>query len=220
MGGGANGGSVNNGTLRGSVVDLVDDTFRTTIARTDGAIIEAQGSSQPIVSAEWNGIDPFMLSGLQTALSITWISVRPKNGNASIRTITPISTGLAAELSLPLVQTDVIDAMFQSLSTPTTRTSGAGHLVVSFVSSRTGGGIAGVRVTAGSAAVVAYRLGGAWSTDATQTDSSGLVLVGNLSASAFPGTSVTLTLSGVVSTALSFAVASDAVTVPEVALSI
>lgn len=216
--GGSGGIAGNLGNFTGTVVDLVDDTFRTSIADTQPAIVEAQGSSVALVSAEWNGIDPFALSGVQTALDVAWLSVRPKNGNASIRTLTPVSPGLVSNVVLPLIQTDVIDAIFQGLSTAATRTAGTGQLVVSFVSKQTGTGVPGVKVTASSSALVAYRTGGAWSTDSTQTDSSGLVLVGNVPAAAFPGTGVTLTLSGVIRSALSFAVASDAVSLGEARL--
>ena len=223
-GGGGNGSSGgiggNTGKLTGTVVDLVDDTFRTSVNNTQSAIVEAQGSSVSVVSAEWNGVDPFVLTGVQTALDVAWLSVRPKTGNASLRTLTPVNLNLTANVTLPLIQTDVIDAIFQSLTVPTTRTTGAGHLVVSFVGRSAGTGAAGVRVASSSTGVVAYRSGGFWSTDATQTDGSGLVLVGNISAAAYPGTGVTLTLSGVISRAVTFAVASEAVTLAELQLNL
>ncbi|MGC4094774.1 MAG: hypothetical protein QM756_44030 [Polyangiaceae bacterium] len=213
-------GGVSTGVLRGNVVDLVDDTFRTSLADTQPAVVEAQGASQPLVSAEWNGIDAFELKGVQTAISVSWVSVRPKNGNSSLRTLTPVSLSLAGEVALPMVQADVIDGIFQGLSTASTRSSGAAQLVVSFISTKSGFGAPGVKVAASSAALVAYRNGGVWSTDVFQTDNSGLVMVGNLAAATFPGTPVTLTLSGVTTGSVSFTVASDAVSLAELRLSL
>ena len=207
-------------TLRGTVVDIVDDTFRTVVNDTQPAIVEAQGRSVAVVSAEWNGIDPFVLTGVQSSLDVVWLSVRPKSGNASIRTLTPVNPSLANNIQLPLVQSDVIDAIFPSLSPPVTRSTTAGHLILSFVSSRTAAGVAGVKVTSNRAGVVAYRAGGFWATDAVQTDTSGLVLIGNVGAAAFPGSPITISLSGVISSSVSFAVAADAVTLAELRLTI
>lgn len=207
-------------TLRGTVVDVVDDTFRTSIPDTQPAIVEAQGRNVAVVSADWNGIDPFVLAGVQSSLDVVWLSVRPKSGNASIRTLTPVKPNLVGNIQLPLIETDVIDSIFLGLSTPVTRASGAGHLIISFVSERTGAGVPGVKVASSRSAVVAYRTGGLWSNDALQTDSSGLVLVGNLAAAAFPGSPITISLSGAISSAIGFAVAADGVTLSEVRLSI
>lgn len=218
--GGAGGVGGDFSTLRGTVVDLVDDAFRTSIPDTEPAIVEAQGRNVAIVSADWNGSDPFVLSGVQSALDVAWLSVRPKQGNATVRTLTPIAPSLSSNVELPLVRTELLDSIFFGLSTPVTRQSGTGQLVVSFVATRTGVGLAGVKVTSNRSALVAYRSGGLWSTDVVQTDSSGLVLIGNVTAAAFPGTPITISLSGVISSSVSFAVAADAVTLSEVRLSI
>lgn len=227
--GGAGGGSSLGGaggtggdftTLQGTVVDIVDDTFRTVITDNQPAIVEAQGRSTAVVSAEWNGIDPFVITGVQSSLDVVWLSVRPQSGNAGIRTLTPINPSLVGNIELPMVQTDVIDAIFPGLSPPVARSSGAGQLIVSFVSARTAAGVPGVKVSANRSAVVAYRTGGLWSTDAIQTDASGLVLVANVPAAAFPGSPITVSLSGVITSSMSFAVAADAVTLAELRLTL
>jgi len=59
--------------------------------------------------------------------------------------------------------------------------------------------VAGVRVLAPTAEAVIYVENGAFSDTATETDASGIVVLANVPSSAWPGSGVTLTLSGAVS---------------------
>lgn len=210
-GGAAGGGGLSAGSLSGTVVNLVDDTFRTALLDPNAAVVEATGASGGIVSANWNGVDPFSLSGVAPAVA-SWVSVRPVTGNVSLRTLTPIATNLASTVALGLVQSDVIDTITLSLSTPSSRALGTAQVVFWVSSKTTGQGVSGVKLALSGATFVAYRVAGLWSVDDVATDVSGLAMLGNLPAPAYPGAPTSVSLAGATSGTVSVTVAADAVT--------
>jgi hypothetical protein len=119
-GGNAAGGNAgaNTGVVSGTVVDLFDDTFVSSLPFGDPAVVEAQSVTGALISADWNGRDPFQLSGVEPSVS-AWISVRPRTGTAHLRTLHPVATNIGRSVDLGLVRADTIDEIFSILSVPT-----------------------------------------------------------------------------------------------------
>ena len=78
------------GTLTGSVLALADATFGRSVPFTQGATVSADGASGTAVSANWDGANPYALSGV--AVEATWGSryarttvtaERPEHASAS-----------------------------------------------------------------------------------------------------------------------------------------
>lgn len=213
------GGESTAGELTGKVLDIVDDTFVAVQPYTDRAIVEGRGSGGGLVSAEWNGTDPFVLKDLE-AEPTSWLSVRPERGQLGLRTLHAVATNISRRSDLGIVRRDTFDVLFGLLSTPTLVAAGTAQVVLIFTdASGTRAGVAGVRVVATDAALVAYRSGASWSTDTVATDGSGLVVLGNVYAQPFPGGSERIRLSGSASGYVDIQIATDAVTLVEVQLS-
>jgi hypothetical protein len=125
-------------------------------------------------------------------------------------------------VSLSIVRTDTLDLIFSQLTTTPERSMSAGQIVVRFIEEVRSGmaqSVSGVRVSAPRTAFVAYRSGDVWSDGELATDDSGLVLLGNVTAQAYPGANVRLTLGGSASGSVDVRVASGGVTLVEVPLS-
>jgi hypothetical protein len=206
--------------LRGTVVDLVDDGFVTSIPFGNSATIEAQSTTGALISATWNGRDPFLLAGVEAAVP-AWISVRPTSGAANLRTLHPVATNIDRSVDLGVVRADTIDEMFAILSLPARRLEGAAQVVLAFTqsSASTTSGVVGVRVTLPNSEFIAYRSGATWSSEALGTDSSGLAVLGNVPAVAFPGTNKRVLLDGSSSGFIDVRVVADAVSLVAVPLS-
>lgn len=217
---GGSGGVGGGGELRGTVVDLLDDTFVNGVAFVEPATIEAQSTTGAVVSANWNGIDAFTLTGVEASLS-AWISVRPLAGIANVRTLHPVATHVGRNVDLGLVRADTVDGIFGILGVSTLREPGTAQIVLAFTvpAGSTVAGAAGVRAQLAEAELVAYESGGLWSSDTLQTDTSGLALIGNVPATAFPGSNKRITLGGLSSGFIDVRVAADAVSLVAVPLS-
>lgn len=220
-GGGAAGGvGAGTGQLRGTVVDLVDDTFVSSIPFGDLATIEAQSTTGAVIDASWNGRDPFVLSGVETAVT-AWVSVRPSSGIANLRTLHPVGTNINRSYDLGLVRADTLDEMYGILSIPSQRAQGTAQIVLAFTvtSGASTTGASAVSVALPDAEFVAYANGAVWSSEAPGTDSSGLAVLGNVPAVAFPGTNKRISLSGGSSGFIDVRVVADAVSLVAVPLS-
>jgi hypothetical protein len=215
------GGESSEGELHGKVVDIVDDTFQTSAPYIDTAVIEGRRASGTVVSARWNGVDSFVLPEIE-AVATSWISVRPESGIAGIRTLHPVATNIVRNVELGIVRADTIDVIFSTLTAAATRDAGAAQIVLGFSTPATStaprSGVAGVKIVAPEAAFIAYQTAGTWSTDATATDSTGLVILGNLLTKAFPGSSERVRLGGVTTGYVDVTIASDAVSLVAVGL--
>jgi hypothetical protein len=136
-----------------------------------------------------------------------------------LRTLHPVPSLAPDPIRLGLVREDTIDFIFSTFSLPAERVAGYAQVVLSFVTEGAAPkGLAGMSVASSAAAFVAYEFGANWSIDVDRSDASGMVLLGNLPASQFPGTEVraTLTLNGMAKGFVPLQVAADAVTIVEV----
>jgi hypothetical protein len=214
-GAGGQSGEAGAGLLQGTVVEFVADDFSTSVPYVESAIVETEGTDAPIVSATWDGANPFTLQGFSSS-SETWISVRPSSGTVTLRTLHPVATNQESTVDLGLVLTDTLDVVFSILTLPQERLAGYGQVVLSFKQVGTNAGVAGVSVSSPDAAFVAYQVGGAWTLDDPRTDAAGLVILGNFAAPDYPGTNRRIAISGRASGAVDVRVAAGAVTLVQI----
>jgi hypothetical protein len=165
----------------------------------DSVELLVEGRSQDVMG-RWNGSDPFLLDGVKRGPTI-WAQASPGPGDA-LRTLQPIDTTVAnpsgvVETSLTIVRASELDVAFSVLALPITRDEARAQLVVVALSQ--GRAAAGVSVRADAADVVIYVDNGGFTDTATSTDGSGIFLLANVPAVAWPGSGVTVTLSGSVS---------------------
>jgi hypothetical protein len=221
-GGGSTAGTAGTGPgkLSGTVVELVDDSFVTSIPFAGSAIVEAQASNGAVLSTTFDGQHPFTLTGVEPAVP-SWISVRPSSGTENLRTLHPVATNINRSVDLGLVRADTLDEMFGILTVPAQLGSGTAQIVLAFsvTQGASTSGAAGVQVALPDSAFVAYKNGAAWSSDEPGTDTSGLVVLGNVPAVAFPGTTKRIFLSGSSSGFIDVRVAAEAVSLVAVPLS-
>jgi hypothetical protein len=150
----------------------------------------------------------------------SWISVRPERGQLGLRTLHAVATNITRRVDLGIVRRETFDLIYGLLSTPATLASGTAQVVLRFSDGTAAAkGVSGVRATAPEASFIAYRNGPGWSIDSSATDSSGLLVLGNIGASAFPGGTQRVRLSGTASGYVDIAVAADGVTLGEIQLS-
>lgn len=203
----------------GVVRELSDDRFDRTIAFTNTAIIEAEGEEERFARATYNGFDPFVLRDFQPADPI-WVLARPEENRGVLPTMHPIDPRAAfadEPIDFGLVRADTLDVIFGLAvdQAPNGRLPGTGQAILWFTDSR-GEGIPGIEVTFPEAELVSY--GGTWVSGETQTDQSGLVLLGNVVTPAFPGSTKRVRLSGAATGYVLIRVASNAVSLVQVPL--
>ena len=220
-GGGEGGNSGVATDLTGTIVELVDDGFDTAARYDATAIVEGQRPNDSVVSTVVLADQPFLLEGIESSRA-SWVSLRPQTGTRNLRTLHPVATNQRQVVTLSIVRSDTIDLIFSQLTTTPERSQSAGQLVVRFIEEVRSGvtqSVSGVRVSAPRTAFVAYKAGDVWSDVELATDVSGLALLGNVTAEAYPGATVRLTLGGSASGAVDVRVASGGVTLVEVPLS-
>lgn len=214
--GGTDGGGESS-ELTGSIRELVDDGFHASQPFTGIAKLSAEGATGGLVTTSWNGVDPFGLNGVKRS-SATWILVAPERSQGVLPTIHPVDTRQRPEVDLGLVRADNLDLVFLLLTVPGERLSGKGQLILAFVErASSGGGKNGVRVALPEAEFISYASQGTWSELETETDTSGLVVLGNIPAPPFPGITKQVKLGGTRSGTIDLRIAADAVSLVEVA---
>ncbi|HEY8946639.1 MAG TPA: hypothetical protein VIM73_20445 [Polyangiaceae bacterium] len=216
-GGDAGAGGAND-SLEGSVLEFVDDQFESSVTFTGTATLVAEGARGGTTTASWDGADPFQLSGFEQEQGLTWVLVSPAPNRGVLPTLHPVPTGNVRRADLGLVRTDNLDLILLLLTVPLERLPERAQLVLRFTDPEsTTGGAEGVRVVSSDAEFISYAVEGTWSDLETATDQSGLVLLGNLSAPPFPGSTKRLSLAGALTGTLEVRVAAGAVSVVEVA---
>lgn len=176
-------------TLTGQVLLLSDQSFARGALFTGGAVVSADGASGTPVTATWNGVDNYMLDGVARDAT-NWVSVRPNlaQGDALL-TYQAVRTRSVDMVNLAVVSATTLDTIFDSLSAPA-RSPNFGQVVLFFRSAGTGTALPGLHVAMAAAALTAYRSGSAWVQDdgTAVTDTSGLVLFGNVELANASGT--------------------------------
>jgi hypothetical protein len=185
------------GELSGQVLALTDDTFSQGTLFALSATISADGANGAPVSATWNGVDPYTLSGL--AVSATnWLRVVPTNvqGDA-LPTIQAVQTNATDSADLFVVDSAAIDSVFTAVSA--VRAAGLGQVVLFFRNAGTGAPLSGVQAVMknNAAETPAYATTRGWvlQDDTTTTGAKGLVVFGNVSLPTGGSTTQTVTVS-------------------------
>lgn len=220
--GGGDGGASGEATeLTGTIAEFVDDNFDAAGPYDSTAIVEGQRPNDSVVSSVVLAGEPFLLEGIESART-AWVSLRPQLGSRNLRTLHPVATNQRQVVTLALVRTDTFDLIYSQLSTSPERSQSAGQIVLRFVEEvrpNVTQNVSGVRVSAPRTGFVAYKSGEIWSDGELATDASGLALLGNVTASAYPGATVRVTLGGSASGAIDVRVASGGVSLVKVPLS-
>lgn len=200
-GGGSGGaGAMGGVTLKGRVILLDDFAFESGPLLDDAATLRAQADGGGTAMGSWNGMDEYALDDVLND-PLTWVSVTPTTTtNMGLPTLAPVNTTRPAAdgsvtQNLAVVSRTIIDTVLDILTVPTVRDESKATLIL-MVRKTDGSPLAGVTVTAPTAETVVYGAAGTFTDDATQTDNSGLVVLVNVPASAWPGTLVGVTFTG------------------------
>ena len=207
-------------TLTGSVGLLLDDGFE--LADTFDELVdlraEAPGDRSVLGSAPGTG--SFEIEGVLRAPAI-WVLGTPRSGASpalptleTMRTDNPNSQGVVvSENPFVLVRADVIEEAFTRTSTSVLFDPAKAQIVMKLTSRTSGSGVAGIEVTAPEAELVMYSVNGAFSDVPEETDSSGLVMLGNVPASAWPGRAISVTFTGAATSSIELPTINKTVTV-------
>lgn len=193
-------------TLTGDVGLLLDNgRFDMAEKFLDPATIKSTNADGRTASDAWNGMDPFTVQELPEG-SVSWLLVTPQTaGTDAAVTLEPVlaerpdSKGFVSA-DLQLVRDSNIETIFDLLTVPTQRNAKAAQIVLILTERGAGSGLtrlAGITVKATSAETISYSTNGGYSSVATQTDSSGVAVLLNVPAGGWPGSLVSVQLSGV-----------------------
>jgi hypothetical protein len=201
MGGGQAGTGATSGvTLTGNVILLDDFGFEMGPLLDDTATLRAQAQGGGSVTGEWSGLDPYVLEDVLSD-PLTWVSITPSSSmGEGLPTLVPANTTRPAAdgsitLNLAVVGRTVVETILDILTVPVFRDESKAILILE-VRKADGTPLPGVTATAPTAETIVYGAAGTFTDDATATDASGLVLLVNVPASAWPGTLVGVTFTG------------------------
>lgn len=205
--GGASGDHEETATFSGSVLAFDDDYFDKGAVFTDKAKVSATGESGARVTTDYDGTT-FQLNKVLKA-SENWFFVEPAAGSGMLPTLMPLDTRTAKAdtLTVGVVNGLDVDSIFSFLNTE--RSVERAQVVLSVVdgSLRSVPGVQGTL----TAEVTAYRAAGGWIGDDV-TDNSGMIFFGNVQAGSALS-SVSISLSGAVTTRVDVKVVAGAVTI-------
>ncbi len=172
----------------------------------------------------WNGLPPYLLDNV-AANTTAWVLVTPQNPQADDAAITlePVVTKGANALGqiqadLGIVRDSTIEGFFDVLSMPLQRDLNAAQIVLRLTQRSGGGAFTGVGVHATTAADVIYGVNGGYSDVETVTDATGIAVLLNVPAAAYPGALVAVTFSGAASGGAQVRAVSGAVSLVTLAL--
>lgn len=199
-------------TITGSVLEFGDDFFDQGTTFSGMAMVSANGPSGARVSANYDGTS-FQLSGALKA-PINWFMVVPSDTNSGVfPTITAIDTRATTTdmLSVGAARAQDVLGIFQLSLSSAELSSERAQIVLRVVDSK-GSALTGV-VASYTAELVAYRAQASWlQNNATGTDDSGLIFLGNVMAGSALS-QVTIPLSGTVNARVTAMVQAGAITI-------
>ncbi|HEX3773261.1 MAG TPA: hypothetical protein VHV51_02295 [Polyangiaceae bacterium] len=188
-------GGFSAGTLTGSVLELNDATFLRAVPFMQAATVSADSASGTPVTGNWDGTNPFMLSNVAVEPS-NFVVVSPiaAQGDAA-QTIQAVETNATDTADLFVVDSTVIDGILTAIAM--TRGAAFGQVVLFFRNAGTLEPLAGIRAVMSSSEAPAYSSASGWvfPDDTTVTDSSGLVMFGNVELPTGGNTTQTVTVS-------------------------
>lgn len=167
-------------TLSGEVLVLGEDSFDPGIVLSSPAQVTATGREGARVMASYDGTS-FQLEGALKAAA-NWFLVTPDAKSGMLPTLIPVDTRSTSAVSVGVVNSLVMDAIFLNLNNE--RSVERAQVVLRVVDANERS-VVGVHASATSE-ILAYRTAGNWLRDNSgtdlATDDSGLILLGNLQA--------------------------------------
>ena len=181
-------------SLTGQVLVLKDDSFVTATPYPNGATISADGASGSPVTATWDGATPYQLDGV-ARLATNWVSVKPTLvGGDALLTYRAVQTTTTSSIDLAMASQTVLSGIFTAVSS--LQSPNFGQVVLFFRSAGGGAALSGLHVVMPKAELAAYKSAAGWILDdgTAITDTSGLVVFGNVDPANSAGTqAVTVT---------------------------
>jgi hypothetical protein len=219
-GAGADGGATNAGSAGEggetatlySVTRFDGEAFDRTSPYAEAAqvLVERAGGG-PAEEALWSGSEGFELPD---AAPSAFVLVTPADAMVdATRTLSRIPANPAESEELVLVRPSTIEAILALAAQALEQEAGRAQVVIRLREAQTGTPIAGARLSLPSAQTVLYAANGTFSDAVSETDSSGLALLINVSAGAWPGELGSITISGSVISSTPVRAIADAVTV-------
>ena len=206
--------------LEATVVVVTGDEFDLVTDFGGTANVVAEAAAGGVVVGTYDGAAgiPAELSGV-LAFPGTWVGAQQTTGSQDVMNgFWPVDTSTEAKVQVPVVLRSVVDQIFSLLLAANLADPQRAQVILQFTDAA-GATLAGVGVSAPGTAVAAFRAGGTWSDNVTETDSSGLVAVLNVDALEFPGSvqDLSFTVDGV-ERAVPVRTASDTVTIAAVSV--
>lgn len=188
-------------TLTGNVLLLNDFSLQSgPLLIDDPVTLKAQAKGGGSVTGTWDGLAPYELVNVLSD-PLVWVSLTPTNVvTQALPTLSPVDTTQPTAngrvmVDLAVIDRTLVDTILDILTVPVLRDESKAILILE-VTRGDGTPLPGVTVTAPTAETIVYGAAGTFTDDETQTDNSGLVLLVNVPASAWPGTLVGVTFSG------------------------
>lgn len=155
------------------------------------AAVFAQSPDGDVISTDYDG-DRFSLEGI-LAEDFAKVLTVPEDDQGPLPTLVRVdAVKPPSNLALPVIDRTVLLAIYESLGR--SLSTSTGQLVLYIVAGSAG--LPNVSVSVAGAQFVAYQRGSSWSETAGATDDTGVVLVGNIGASNFPGSEVQVLATG------------------------
>jgi hypothetical protein len=188
-------------TLTGNVLLLDDFSLQSgSLLIEDPVTVRAQAKGGGSMEGTWNGIAPYEIENVLSD-PLVWVSLTPVNlVTRALPTLSPVDTSNPAAngrvtVDLAVIDRTLVDTILDILTVPVLRDESKAILILE-VTRGDGTPLPGVTVTAPTAETIVYGAAGTFTDDAEETDNSGLVLLVNVPASAWPGTLVGVTFTG------------------------
>ncbi len=191
-----------------SVSRFESDDFLSTAPFTNLASVLADGEGGTTLEAAWNGLDPFAIEGLAEE---PFVLVEPELGVDALPTmLRPALDGL---VELPLVRATVLESILALSSQPLDLASDRAQVAITLIDVGTAQPISAATLAEPSAESVLYASSGTWSDADSETGPSGLAMLVNVEAGAWPGKLTSVAVTGSATGAIPLRVVSGAVTV-------
>jgi hypothetical protein len=188
------------------------DDFEISAPFASGATLKGERSGGGSSEGTWTGGGTVTLERL---VSGAFVLITPTDSTQDAwPTVLRLPESVEVEpIELPLVRATVLDGIFALPSVPLEAVPGRAQVIFQVESVETHQPLAGATVTAAGSEVVLYADGGTWSDAVSETDPTGLVLVANAPAAAWPGQLATITVTGSVLGSVPYRAVADAVSV-------
>lgn len=210
-GGGGSGGGVEGEevTVTGAILQYTEDQFLQPTTFTGPGELEAFETSGARFAGTFAD-GTFTLPEVPAGASL-WLLARPSSAALHFPTWTFIEARDDIQVTAPLLQRAVVEEIMSTLTVPGVPLQGTAQVVLRVLNANQTP-VEGVTVAAPAAQLIIYGAQGTWSETEVSTDTTGLVVLGNVAASPVPGNELDVILSGAGSGSFALRVANDTAT--------